>query len=145
MLEYCCCVGCKFKKKKLKTNKVVKFSFLCKNTKDAGKLGCKATLRQKRPRFCADWRYCFSFTSSLNQCFGSGSGSALDPYSAASGIRIQWYSFDFFRFGSQTPKCSYTSLQKGFLKITYGLAARYCCCELSEKTAVKIFFGLIRI
>jgi len=34
--------------------------------------------------------------------------------------------------------------KKVFMKITfryrYGLAARYCCCELSEKIAVKKFF-----
>jgi len=38
----------------------------------------------------------------------------------------------------------YLTSKKNLLKIIYGLAARYCCCELSEKTATKIF-DLIRI
>jgi len=90
------------------------------------------------------------------QCFGPE--SALDPYSAASGIqiqdryskcgsriRIQRFSFYFFQFLQEVALAHkhlnalirYRYLKKVFLKITYGLAARYCCCELSEKTAVK--------
>jgi len=76
-----------------------------------------------------------------SQCFGSG--SALNPYSAASGIRIrdpysecasririQWFSFDFFSvptgsgFNSQMPICSYYSLQKSFSEDNIGFSSK---------------------